>query len=148
MIMAFAITYYSMNRDLISVLLADEHEMYREALALTLAHDPSIQVIGQCGNGPEAEQLFRSLQPDLVLIDVTVRADKGFATTSRILEEHPEAKVIWLSTFFTEACSSRLVPAGVRGYMTKSMSYLQILDAIHKVHEGEVYTTIADFEKV
>lgn len=128
-----------MNSDTISILLADEHEMYREALALTLGHTSSIQVIGQCGNGPEAERLFGSLRPDIVLIDITVQADKGFSTTGRILAEYPEARIIWLSTFFIDSYSSRLAPSGARGYMTKSMPYQQMLEVIHTVHGGGLY---------
>lgn len=128
-----------MSREPISVLLADEHTLYREALALSLAHASSITVAGQCGNGPEARQLFHTLQPDILLVDITVRAERGFATTHQVLTEYPDAKVIWISTFFVEAYSRRISEAGTRGYLTKSMSYLDIVEAIHKVKAGEIF---------
>jgi DNA-binding NarL/FixJ family response regulator len=128
-----------MNSVPISVLLADEHKMYREALALTLSQDPRIRVIGQCGNGVEAESLFSSLKPDIALIDITVHAARGFTTANHILSKYPEARIIGLSTFFTHAYAMRIVATGGKGYLTKSMSYVHILEAIRKVYEGETY---------
>jgi DNA-binding NarL/FixJ family response regulator len=128
-----------MNRQPISVILADEHKLYREALALTLTQDPRIRVIGQCGNGPEAEQLFTSLLPDVAMIDITVHAARGFATAVQILALHPNARIIGLSTFFTHAYAARIVAYGGKGYLTKSMSYIHILEAICKVYEGGTY---------
>ena len=128
-----------MNSSPISILLADEHKMYREALALTLTQDPRIRIIGQCGNGPDAEKLFTALRPDIALIDITVYAARGFATTTRILSLYPDARIIGLSTFFTHAYASRILASGGKGYLTKSMSYVHILEAIRRVFEGETY---------
>ncbi len=128
-----------MNSVPISVLLADEHKMYREALALTLTQDPRIRVIGQCGNGVEAEKLFTTLRPDIALIDITVHAARGFTTTAHILALYPEARIIGLSTFFTHAYASRILASGGKGYLTKSMSYVHILEAIKRVFAGETY---------
>jgi DNA-binding NarL/FixJ family response regulator len=128
-----------MDTNLISVLLADEHTMYREALARTLGKSPSLRIIGQCGNGPEAEKLYSALQPDITLIDVTVYSARGFTTARHILDKHPEAKVIGLTTFFIAAYASRILSSGAKGYVTKSMSYIHLLDAVRKVYEGETY---------
>jgi two-component system, NarL family, response regulator DegU len=128
-----------MNSVPISVLLADEHKMYREALALTLSQDSRIQVVGQCGNGLEAEKLFSSLRPDIALIDITVHAARGFTTAGHILALFPDARIIGLSTFFTHAYALRIVASGGKGYLTKSMSYVHILEAIRRVFEGETY---------
>jgi len=128
-----------MHRNFISILLADEHRLYREALSMALSQSPSFKVIGQCGNGPEAEQAFAELQPDILLLDITMRTMKGFETSSHVRSKHPEARIIWLSTFYKEGYVSRLPGSGVRGYITKSMSHLDMLQAIRKVHEGEIY---------
>lgn len=128
-----------MNSVPISVLLADEHKMYREALAATLSQDSRIQVIGQCGNGQDAEKLFGSLRPDITLIDITVHAARGFTTAAHILALYPDARIIGLSTFFTHAYALRIVASGGKGYLTKSMSYVHILEAIRRVFEGETY---------
>jgi DNA-binding NarL/FixJ family response regulator len=121
------------------MLLADEHKMYREALALTLSQDPRIRVVGQCGNGPEAEKFFSTLKPDIALIDITVHAARGFNTAARIIALYPEARIIGLSTFFTHTYALRIVASGGKGYLTKSMSYIHILEAIRRVSEGETY---------
>jgi DNA-binding NarL/FixJ family response regulator len=123
----------------ISVLLADEHTMYREALARTLSKSPSLRIIGQCGNGPEAEKLYGVLRPDITLIDITVYAARGFTTATLILNKYPEAKVIGLTTFFIAAYASRILSSGAKGYVTKSMSYVHLLEAVRKVYEGETY---------
>lgn len=128
-----------MDRKIISILLADEHPLYREALAMALSQSPSFLVIGQCGNGPDAEQLYDDLRPDILVIDITMQTTKGFLTTSRILMSHPDARIIWMSTFFKEAYVSRIPGSGALGYITKSMSHLEMLEAIRKVYEGEVY---------
>lgn len=127
------------NSKPISVLLADEHKMYREALALTLNMDARIHVAGQCGNGAEAERLFSSLEPDIALIDITVHAARGITTASQILVTHPHARIIGLSTFYTNAYASRIMAAGGKGYLTKAMSYIHILEAILRVFAGETY---------
>ena len=130
---------HAMNSQPITVLLADEHKMYREALALTLSQDPRIQVVGQCGNGLEAEKLFGTLKPDIALIDITVHAARGFTTAAHIIALYPEARIIGLSTFFTHAYAMRIVASGGKGYLTKSMSYVHMLEAIRRVAEGETY---------
>ena len=128
-----------MNGNFISILLADDHKMYREALARIVNKDPSFSIIGQCGNGPEAARLFGDLRPDIVLIDITMQPARGYATTRKILSAYPQARIIGLSTFFIDACSRRVMASGAKGYLTRSMPYPNILEGIRKVHEGETY---------
>jgi DNA-binding NarL/FixJ family response regulator len=128
-----------MKQEHISVVLADEHELYREALASSLSHSRRIAIIGQSGTGPQAAVLFRELRPDILLIDITMFTSKGLETSGQILAEYPEARIIWLSTFIREAWYLKAKDSGIRGYLAKSMSYLQILDAIQAVFEGKKY---------
>lgn len=128
-----------MDSRAISVLLADEHKMYREALSLTFAHSTSLRVIGQCGNGPEALAAYEKLHPDILILDITMQSMRGFTTTEQILTRFPEAKIIWMSTFFNNFFYNKLAESGVRGYMTKSMSHLLMIEAIEKVFNGATY---------
>ena len=99
--------------------------MYRGVpLALTLSRDSHIHVIGQCGNGQEAEKLFSSLRPDIALIDITVHAARGFTTAAHILALYPDARIIGLSTFFTHAYALRIVAFGRQ----------RLFDQIHVVY--------------
>ena len=123
----------------ISVALADEHQLYRKALALTLTQSPNILVIGETGNGSAAEALYGSVKPDIMIIDITVNSSNGFTTTENILAVWPEARLVLLSTFFVAALSTRIKRLGARGYLTKSMSYQDIVEAIRKIYEGESY---------
>lgn len=123
----------------ISLLLADEHQMYREALALTLSHNTTLTIAAQCGNGSEVIQEYEKHQPDVVILDITVQSLKGFDTTSQLLALHPQARIIWMSTFFNKFFFDKLAGSGVRGYMTKSMSHLLMIKAVQKVYNGETF---------
>ena len=123
-----------MNQEYISILLADDHKIYREALALILNKDPSFRIVGQCGNGPEAAWLYLDLRPDIILIDITMQTARGFDTAGKILSACPEASIIGLSTFFIESWSQRVMASGAKGYLARSMSYTDMLEGIRKVH--------------
>jgi DNA-binding NarL/FixJ family response regulator len=128
-----------MTQEHISLLLADEHQLYREALATTLMQSRMIHIAAQSSTGPQAEQLFHALRPDILLIDVTMHSSLGLETSSRILSVNPNAKIIWFSTFLRDIYYNRAKENGIRGYLAKSMSYQQILEAITAVHQGNIY---------
>ncbi|MBS1662098.1 MAG: response regulator transcription factor [Bacteroidetes bacterium] len=126
----------------ISIVLADEHALYREALATSLEQSHLITIVGQSGTDEQAEHLFRELQPDILLIDITMHTSKGIETSTRILANYPNARIIWLSTFIREAYYLRAKASGIRGYLAKSMPYPQIMEAIQTVYSGRKYLRI------
>ena len=128
-----------MRQEHISIVLADEHPLYREALAVSLRQSSQIRVIGQSSTGPQAEELFRSLRPDILVIDVTMHTSKGFETSDSILRWDPGARIIWLSTFLRESYYKRAHESGIKGYLAKSMSFAQMLEAIWAVYHGQSY---------
>ena len=123
----------------ISILLADDHHLYREALSIALLRDKEIQITGLCGNGPDAEKMFGSLQPDILLLDITQLPARGFSTSEKILALYPDARIIALSTFFIDTYAERILTGGIKGYLVKSMSHLHILAAIRRVYTGGTY---------
>jgi len=83
----------------IRVLLVDDHLMFREALHQMLSQDPSIQVVGELGDGAGILEAMAQFQPDVVVMDVSMPNVNGIEATRRLLASHPQAKVVALSGF-------------------------------------------------
>lgn len=107
------------SRGRIGVLLADDHKLVREGIALLLLGHPRIEVLGHAGDGQEAVEEARRLQPDVVLMDVTMPRLNGIEATRTICQELPHVRVVGLS-IHTDAETERLMrAAGAVAYLPK-----------------------------
>ena len=119
----------------IRILLADDHDMVREGLAGLLDGEEDFDVVGQARNGQEAVELAGQLQPDVVLMDVSMPVMDGFQATERITESLPGIRVIALSMHDDPSTSARMIGAGASGYLCKSGPLEQLVDALRKQME-------------
>jgi len=117
----------------VRVLLADDHQMFRQALRLILSGDPNIEVTGEAGDGQEAIALARQTSPDVVCMDISMPVMDGMEATRRLLAISPSVRVIGLSAHSDQYYVMEMVDAGASGYVTKSEPADEIMRAIHAV---------------
>jgi len=103
----------------IRVLIADDHEVVRDALAVLLEQEPGIEVVAQAGDGKETIALVRRYQPDVVIMDVNMPVVDGVEATRQIVREMPRTRVIALTTYEEEDMAARMREAGASAYLTK-----------------------------
>jgi two-component system response regulator NreC len=123
----------------IRILIADDHAVVRTGLRALLETDPDLEFVGEAGDGAETLQLVGALQPDMVLLDITMPPDSGIAIAKRIKEEYPEVLLLFLTMHEDEALLHEALRAGGAGYVIKRAEEAVILHAIHTVSEGDLY---------
>lgn len=121
----------------IRVLCVDDHPLVRKGIGSILASEPGFQMVGEAGNGREAVERFRELQPDVVLMDLRMPEMDGTEATRLIRQTHPDARIIALTSYDGDQDIYRAIEAGVRGYILKEMVHTKVLDAIRTVHAGK-----------
>jgi len=123
----------------IKVLLVDDHAMFREALHHMLDQDPSIQVVGELGDGARVVEATSELQPDVVVMDVSMPNVNGVLATRMLLAVHPHVKVVALSGSNYKQFILEMLEAGVTGYVIKSAAAHQLVQAITSAASGQTY---------
>ncbi len=124
---------------MVRLLLVDDHDLVRAGMRRLLADARDMEVVGECASGEEAIGLTRDLKPDVVLLDVSMPGMGGMETTRRILQVHPEARIIVVTVHVQEPWPSKMLEAGAAGYLTKSCAFDEIVNAIRTVMKGEIY---------
>jgi DNA-binding NarL/FixJ family response regulator len=114
----------------IRVLIADDHRLFAEALEAILAGETSIEVLGRARNGSEALEMTLELEPDVVLMDISMPVMDGVEATRRILEARPGSCVLMLTGSNAAADVDRARDAGAAGYVTKDRIASQLVEAI------------------
>ena len=127
------------RKNVISVLVVDDHELVRTGICRMLEDNTEIEVIGQAETGEEAIQIARQLQPDVVLLDVNMPGIGGVETTRRLLQSVPQTHVLAVSGLAEEPYPSLLLKAGAKGYITKGAPLIEMVRAIKKVVQGGKY---------
>ncbi len=127
--------------DKVRVLIVDDHPVVREGLTGMLAGKRTggmdIDVVGEAADGEEAVSLFRRLRPDVVLMDLRMPGMDGVEAIEQILSESPEARILVLTTYDSDADIVRAVEAGASGYLMKDAPRRDLFSAIEKVARGE-----------
>jgi two-component system response regulator NreC len=123
----------------IRILIADDHAVVRSGLRALLGTDPDLEFVGEAGDGAETLHLVETLQPDLVLLDITMPPDSGIELARRIKQEHPKVLVLFLTMHEDEALLHEALRAGGAGYVIKRAEEAEILRAVHAVSEGDLY---------
>lgn len=119
------------------VLIADDHPMFRDGLKVALDTDDEVMVVGEAATGAEAVELASRLQPDVVLMDVSMPGLNGIEATRRIVGESPHIGVVMLTMFDEDENVFQAMRAGARGYLLKGADQAAILRAVTAVARGE-----------
>jgi DNA-binding NarL/FixJ family response regulator len=124
------------NTSQIRILSIDDHPLLREGIAAIINSQPDMTLVGSAANGKEGLEAFRTLRPDVTLLDLQLPDLSGVEILIGIRAEFPEARIIILTTFERDVEIQRALKAGAHGYLLKSMPPKQMLDAIRRVHSG------------
>ncbi|MDO8185202.1 response regulator transcription factor [Conexibacter sp. JD483] len=124
-----------MNLPLRKVVLVDDHAIFRAGLKAGLG--PTIEVVGEAGTVEEAIGTIRALDPDVVLLDVHLPDGGGQAVIPAVHAERPGVRFLALSVSDAAEDVVAVIRAGARGYVTKSIAPDELVDAIHKIADGD-----------
>lgn len=124
-------------REAITILIADDHTLFRHGLQRILGDYSDLRVVGEAANGEEAVALVDRLRPDVVLMDVRMPGVSGPEATRRIRTAHPQTQVIMLTVSDKDEDLFASIKAGARGYLLKNAQTVELVEAIHRVHAGE-----------
>jgi two-component system nitrate/nitrite response regulator NarL len=125
----------------IRILLADDHPLFREGVAASLAAAEDFSVIAQSSSGEEAIDLARTLRPDLVLLDVSMPGMGGIAAAARIAVDLPGVRIMMLTMAETPESLMAALKAGAHGYVLKGVSAGELRAIVRRVAAGEAYVT-------
>ena len=123
----------------ITVLLADDHAIVRQGLSALLNADGHFSIVGQARTGREAIELARSLNPEVILMDIAMPVLNGLEATRQILAANPAAKVIILSAHSDDEYIERMSSAGIAGFLEKQTSAEILTKAIQEVAKGRTF---------
>jgi len=120
----------------IRILIVDDHPVLREGVSSILEDRTDMAVVGEARNGAEAVERFRTLRPDVTLMDLQMPVMSGVEAIVEIRHEFPDARILVLTTYAGDVQAVRALKAGATGYLLKSGLRTEMLDAIHNVHRG------------
>lgn len=123
----------------IRIIIVENHRLMREALQYVLNNDENIEVVGSCALHDEAIGLCISERPDVVLFSIGMNLQNDFTAISHILMEFPEIRIIGMSVSSRPVLAETVLNAGAHGFVTKSSSKEEMVEAILKVCGGQTY---------
>ena len=121
----------------IRVLLADDHAVVRAGIRQFLDHDPNITVIAEAEDGEEARQLIEKHRPDVAVLDIQMPKATGIEVTRWVRANHRDIGVLVLTAYDDDPYVLAVLQAGANGYVLKTASPKDIIQAVHDVNEGK-----------
>lgn len=128
---------------MIKLLLVDDHDLVRTAIARMLSDSSDLNVVGEANSGEQAYNMVRELLPDVVLMDIRMPGIGGLEATRKIKQRFPQVKILALSACEEEPFPTRLLQAGASGYLTKGACIEETVRAIRQVAAGHHYLSSA-----
>lgn len=122
---------------MLTVLIADDHPLFRKGVRALLATMPQVRVVGEAANGADAVRLTLELQPDVVLMDLQMPGGDGLTAVRRIAAAQPDVRVLVVTMFQDDDSIFAAMRAGARGYVLKDMDDNDITRAILAVGHGD-----------
>jgi two-component system, NarL family, response regulator len=123
------------------LVLADDHPVVRDGLAAMINQQADMEVIGEAGDGEEAIALYDRFEPDVMMLDLRMPKRDGVTVVQDVLEKHPKARLLIMTTHDGDEDIFRCLSQGAMGYLLKDASRQEILSAIRTVGEDRQYTS-------
>jgi DNA-binding NarL/FixJ family response regulator len=122
------------------VAIVDDHPLFREGVANTLANSPEIEVVGQGSTAEDAVRLARDLLPDVLLLDISMKGG-GINAVRTIAESYPVIKIVMLTVSEKEEDVLGSLKAGARGYILKGVTARELVRIVRAIEAGDAYVT-------
>lgn len=120
----------------IQVFIVDDHHIFRDGLRVLLEAADDIDVVGEADSGISAETQLKTLQTDLVLMDIQMPGENGIETTLRLKQQHPDLKILMLTMFEDDHSVFSAMRAGSSGYVLKGINHMDMLRAVRTAASG------------
>ncbi|HVK96504.1 MAG TPA: response regulator transcription factor [Flavisolibacter sp.] len=122
-----------------SLIIADAHDVYREALVTIFRINPQVSVVAELTIGKTAVAVCKDLQPDLVILDTELPDIPVLVAVQQILSESPNSKIICISGYIKPTIADKLIKKGAHGFVTKTSEANVFYNAITAVLKGEIF---------
>jgi DNA-binding NarL/FixJ family response regulator len=132
----------------ISVVIADDHPMFREGVKQALANDPSLVLLGTASDGEQAAALISEHSPNVAVLDMNMPKKSGLQVLKELKSSGSSTAVLFLTMFDDEDILNEAMDLGVRGYILKESASIDIVNAVHAVREGQYYISPALTDKL
>ncbi|HEY1925835.1 MAG TPA: response regulator transcription factor [Caulobacteraceae bacterium] len=120
------------------IVIADDHAIFRHGVASLIERESDLEVVGEASDGEEAVACYRSLRPDVTILDLVMPKLDGFEALLRIRHTDPDAKVIVLTTYDTDEDINRIMRAGAKAYLLKDVDPADLVRCIRDVNAGKM----------
>ena len=123
----------------ISILVADDHAVVRAGLRALLQSDPSLHIAGEAAGGLEAISLVEKLQPDILVLDLSMPDMDGILVTKELHEKYPSIRILILTVHEDKALLREAIRSGASGYILKHAAEKELIEAIKRIFHGGMY---------
>ncbi|MBD3380565.1 MAG: response regulator [candidate division Zixibacteria bacterium] len=125
------------------IILADDHQMFRNGIINLLRDYEDFEVVGEAGNGREALQIASEIPPDIMIVDIGMPILNGLETVRQLTAHHPDVRSLMLSMYISEEYVKQALIAGVHGYILKESAFEELVWALQAVVKGEHFLSPA-----
>lgn len=123
----------------IRIFLVDDHDMFRDGVKLLLSSDNLAEVVAEARNGKEFLEKIEQVNPDVVLMDISMPEMDGIEASKLAHEKYPQLKILALTMFGDEKYYYQMIQTGIKGFVLKSAGISELIKAISEVSKGENY---------
>ncbi|MET0280821.1 MAG: response regulator transcription factor [Steroidobacteraceae bacterium] len=134
-------TNFASQKDLRRVLIVDDHPVVRHGIKLMINAEPDLTIVGEAQSEQEAKRLVRELQPDVVLLDLSLGQGDGFNIVRDVHAHFPDIRILVLSMHDETIYAERLLAQGASGYIMKQAAAEQLITALRTVLRGERFVS-------
>jgi DNA-binding NarL/FixJ family response regulator len=124
---------------MITILIADDHPMFRDGVKQALSHDVSLKVVAVASDGEQALQLVKEHSPDVAVLDMNMPKMTGLSVLKELKKSDSKTEVVFLTMFDDEDILNEAMDLGVKAYIVKESASVDIVNAVHAAHEGRYY---------
>ncbi len=123
----------------ITVFIVDDHKVFREGVSSLIGYEEDMQVIGTAGSKQEFMDNILAYQPEVILMDISLKDGEGTDATRWLKEKRPDCKILILSMHREDKYIKKVLDSGANGYMLKDAGTNEMLNAIRAIYQGETY---------
>lgn len=128
-----------MNSQIPNIIIADDHDLFRDAIKSMLESEGIANIIAEASNGVELLELLKQNKPDIILMDIEMPLLNGIEATKIIHQEDPCIKILALTMFSDQQYYYEMIEAGVSGFALKTSNKIELIEAIQKINAGQSY---------